>query len=291
MDKNYKELIFKILKIVISLLLCVGAAVSMLGAVALNVARDYLQSEPFKTQVTETDLATVKFSVAGQTVTVNEYVKKTITEYLEENMPYASYFAGVAVEKVVSSQIVNDAVKGEVFDLVDFYLNSDAKAAKERLKDGEDLAEKDFDIKSAKTVEEAVKMCAHTFIIANIEKTIKMPSDRVIVLLSEQTVTKLIIISCVLLILLIAVNFRTPFNSLLWGAGSSLILGIAIKIVQGKFESMNEGTTDLVGYVFLKPLADTYSANAMGAFIAAAVLIAVFVAIAFAFNKLNKPQE
>ena len=58
MNKKTSALILKILRIALSIILCVTATVSMLGATLINVARDYLQSEDFHALIDTTDLGT-----------------------------------------------------------------------------------------------------------------------------------------------------------------------------------------------------------------------------------------
>ena len=92
-----------------------------------------------------------------------------------------------------------------------------------------------------------------------------------------------------LLIALIAINYKSVLNILLYSGFSSLLCGIIIKIAQNKFDEMNFGNEDLVGYVFLKPLADAYSTNATIGFVAGFILIALFIASLFLFSP--KPTE
>ena len=118
-----------------------------------------------------------------------------------------------------------------------------------------------------------------------------MSNDYVIVLLSQQTMTKLVMLSVVFLIILVVINLKTIFDTLLYGGLISFAYAITIKAAQGKFESMNEGMQDLVGYVFLKPLADSYSMNAIIGFLIGIVLIALFAGAYFLFkNFVNKEK-
>mgnify|MGYP007053710655 CR=1 FL=1 len=68
-----------------------------------------------------------------------------------------------------------------------------------------------------------------------------------------------------------------------------MLCGIIIKVAQNKFDAMNLGNEDLVGYVFLKPLADAYSTNATIGFIAGLILIGLFIAALFLLSP--KPTE
>ena len=91
----------------------------MLGATLINVARDYLQSEEFHNQVDTTDLGTVQFLINGKKITVTEYVRETVADYLDDKMPTFFPFQNYAVDAVVSSEVVDSVVKTEVYNLVD----------------------------------------------------------------------------------------------------------------------------------------------------------------------------
>lgn len=290
MNKKTTSTIISILKTVISVILAVCATVSMLGATLINVGRDYINSEEFKTQVNTTDLSTVKFVVFGEKTTVGDYMKKSAKEYIESKNKYFFSFANTAVDQILSSDLVNRVVKNEVLYLVDFFINGDSDAAQDRLDNNVSIGTVlELDPQNAKSIEDAIRIYMRSFVVSSIEKTSKMSSDNFIVFLSQNTVTKLIILSIVLLIALIAVNYKTILNALLYGGISSLLCGIVIKVAQSKFDEMNFGNEDLVGYVFLKPLADTYSTNATIGFIAGIILIALFVASLFLLSP--KPEE
>lgn len=290
MNKKTTSTIFNIFKIVISLILAVCATVSMLGATLINVGRDYINSDEFKTQVNTTDLSTVKFVVGNEKTTVGDYLKDSAREYIESKNKYFFSFAQTAVDQILSSEFVNRVVKNEVLYLVDFFINSDPEEAQERLDNNVPVnTVLELDPKNAKSVEDAVRIYMRSFVVSSIENTAKMPSDKFIVFLSQDTVTKLIILSIVLLIALIAVNYKSILNVLVYGGFSSLLCGIIIKVAQNKFDEMNLGNEDLVGYVFLKPLADAYSTNATIGFVAGLILIGLFIASLFLLSP--KPEE
>ena len=64
---------------------------------------------------------------------------------------------------------------------------------------------------------------------------------------------------------------------------ASLLFGIVVKVLQGKFESSQEDKT-LIGYQMLKPLVDSFSPNATAGIIIGILLIAAFFAL-FIFYK------
>ncbi len=290
MNKKTTSTIFNIFKIVISLILVVCATISMLGATLINVGRDYINSEEFKNQVNTTDLSDVKFIVKSEKTTVGDYMKDSAREYIESKSKYFFSFAQTAVDQILSSEFVNRVVKNEVLYLVDFFINSDSEEAQNRLDNNIPIdTVLELDPKNAKSVEDAVRIFMRSFVVSSLEKTSQMSSDKFIVFLSQDTVTKLIILSIVLLVALIAINYKSVLNILLYSGFSSLLCGIIIKVAQNKFDEMNLGNEDLVGYVFLKPLADAYSTNATIGFIAGFILIGLFIASLFLLSP--KPEE
>ncbi len=293
MDKKTVSLILKILKIVISVILCITATVSMLGATLISVARDYLQTEEFHNQIDSTDLGTVKFMVNGKKVTVNEYARDLIADYLKDKMPSYFPFGNYAVDAVVSSQAINTAVKTEVYNLVDYFLNTSVEDAEYRIENNITIQNnEELNVENAKTIEEAISIYARKFVLQSIENVSGMSTDKLIILISEETVSKLITLAVVLIVILIVINITTIFNLLLYGGTIGLLYGIVIKVAQGKFDEWNAGLEDLVGYVFLKPLADAYSGNATTGIIVGVILIALFVGVYFLFiNFVNKAKE
>lgn len=292
MNKKTTSKIFNIFKIIISLILVVCATISMLGATLINVGRNYINSDEFKTQVNTTDLSTVKFIVGNEKTTVGEYMKESAKDYIESKNKYFFSFAQTAVDQILSSEFVNNVVKTEVFYLVDFFINSDSEEAQNRLDNNVSVdTVLELDPKNAKSVEDAIRIYMRSFVVTNLEKTAKMPSDKFIVFLSQDTVTKLIVLSIVLLVALIAINYKSILKVLLYGGFSSMLCGIIIKVAQNKFDAMNLGNEDLVGYVFLKPLADAYSTNATIGFIAGFILIGLFIASLFLLSPKTENQE
>ena len=285
MQKKSNEKLIYILKVVISVILAICATVSMLGATLINVGRDYINSDEFKTQIKTTDLSTVKFMVYGNKTTVGDYMKDSAKEYIESKNKFFFSFAETAVDNILTSEFVNRIVKNEVLYLIDFFINSDAKAAQERLDNNISVdTVLELDMKNAKDIEDAIRIFMRSFVVKSLEKTSQMSSDKFVVFLSENTVTKLVVLSVALLLLIIVVNHKSILNVLAYGGISSLLCGVIIKVAQAKFVELNAGGEDLVGYYFLKPLADTYSTNATIGFIAGFVLIALFVGALFLFS-------
>ena len=292
MDKKTVKLILNILKTVISIILVVASTVSMLGATLISVARDYLESEEFISQIDSTDLGTVKFMVNDKKVTVNEYVRELVADYLKDKMPSYFPFQNYAVDAVISSQAINTAVKTEVYNLVDYFLNTSVEDAEYRIENNITIQNnEELNVENAKTIEEAISIYARKFVLQSIENVSGMSTDNFIILISEKTVSKLITLAVTLLVVLVVINITTIFNNLIYGGMVGLLYGIVIKVAQGKFDEWNAGLEDLVGYVFLKPLADQYSTNATIGIIVGVILVALFVGVYFLFkNFVNKDK-
>lgn len=293
MDKKTVKLILNILKIVISVVLVVASTVSLLGATLISVARDYLQSEQFTTQIETTDLSTVKFMIDGEKVTVIDFARDAASDYLEDKMPSFFPFGSQAVDSIVTPQLVNAVIKTEVYKLVDYFLNTRVEDAEYRIENNITLQENEnFNIENAQTTEDAISIYARLMVLQTIENTAGMSTDNFIILISEKTVSKLVTLAVVLLVVLVIINITTIFNNLLYGGMVGLLYGIVIKVAQGKFDQWNAGVEDLVGYVFLKPLADQYSTNATIGIVVGVILVALFVGVYFLFkNFVNKKPE
>lgn len=293
MDKKTVKRILNILKTVISIILVVASTVSLLGATLISVARDYLQSEQFTEQIETTDLSTVKFMIDGQKVTVLDFARDAASDYIEDKMPSFYPFGNYAIDAIVTPNLVNTVIKTEVYKLVDYFLNTKVEDAEYRIENNIMLQDnEEFNIENAKTTEDALSIYARLMVLQTIENTAGMSTDNFIILISEKTVSKLITLAVVLLVVLVVVNITTIFNNLLYGGMVGLLYGIVIKVSQGKFDEWNKGLEDLVGYVFLKPLADAYSPNATTGIIVGVILIALFVGVYFLFkNFVNKKTE
>lgn len=294
MDKKTVKLILKIMKIAISVVLCIAATVSMLGATLISVAREYLQSEQFTEQIETTDLSSVKFVVNNSKITVLDFVRAKASDYLENQMPSSFFpFGNYAVDKIVTPELVNSVIKTEVYNLLDYFLNTTIEEAEYRIENNITIQNnEEFNVENAQTVDEAISIYARGFVLQSIENVSEMSTDKLIILISEETVSKLITLAVVLMVVLVVINITTVFNLLLYGGFVGLIYGIVIKVAQSKFDEWNAGLEDLVGYVFLKPLADAYSGNATIGIIVGIILVALFVGVYFLFkNFVNKKPE
>lgn len=293
MDKKTKALILNAIKTFISIVLVVASTLSLLGATLISVARDYLQSEQFTTQIETTDLSTVKFMINNERVTVIDFARDAALDYIEDNAPSLSAFGNYAVDAVVTPVLINQVIKTEVYKLVDYFLNTKVEDAEYRIENNVTLQDnEEFNVENAQTLEDTISIYARLMVLQTIENTAGMSSDSFIILISEKTVSKLITLAVVLLVALVVINITTIFNNLLYGGAVGLLYGIVIKVAQAKFDEWNKGLEDLVGYVFLKPLADEYSANATISIIVGVILLALFIGVYFLFkNFANKEKE
>lgn len=305
MDKKPKVNITKILKTVLCIVLSIVATVSMLGATLINVARNYLQSEEFYEQVEETSLDEMRIKVGGQKTTVSKYIKDNVKimikaeldSKMDKNSLLSGFLTGAsddAIDAIFTTEFVDELVKSEVLSLLDFFLNSDVDEARERLKKGESIT-KETELTVDANPESYKKFAqsyARNFVIKSIEDNSGMSADIFIILLSEETVTKLIVLSVALLLVILALNIKDIFKNLLYGGFISLLYSFVINFAQNKFDSLNKKTSDLVGYVFLKPLADEYSTNKIIALIIGVLLIAAFAGVYYLFkNYVNQPEK
>lgn len=128
-----------------------------------------------------------------------------------------------------------------------------------------------------------------SFIINTVENTSGIQSDQIIVLLSKSTANILTAVAVFSAILLILCNLGFLFDLLLHFGGASLLFGIVIKVLQSKFESLNEDKT-LIGYQMLKPFVDSFSPNAAAGIIIGILLIAAFFGL-FIFYKSKDQKE
>lgn len=290
MNEKTNSIALKIVLKILSVVLAVAFVLSALGAAAVTGARRFFGKGEFESMVNELDLNEVKFMVNDKTYTASDYIYEIITEVMPSDVKnysniLGSLFGGQvnsAIKQIISSDTVDGIVKATMMDCVDYYLNSDAKEAKMRLK-GEIVYDVANPYKEVKTAEEAVKIYMRSFIINTVENTSGIQSDQIIVLLSKSTVNILTAVAVFSAIFLILCNLGFLFDLLLHFGSASLLFGIVIKVLQSKFESLNEDKT-LIGYQMLKPFVDSYSPNATAGIIIGILLIAAFFAL-FIFYK------
>lgn len=298
MGKKTNSFALKVLLKIISVLLTAVFLLSALGAVAVTGVRHFFGGGEFEKMVNETDLNEVKFTSNGKTYTASDYIYEAITKAMPSAVKnYSgiinSVFGGNingAIKDIISSDTVDAVVKSTMLECVDYYLNSDAKEAKERLKSEKQVIDNSKAYENVKTPEEAVRIYVRSFIINTVENTSGMQSDQIIVLLSKNTANLLTAAAVISAVLLIICNLGCIFDLLMHFGGASLIFGIVVKVLQGKFENSQEDKT-LIGYQMLKPLVDSFSPNAAAGIILGILLIAAFFALFILYKSKDKEKD
>lgn len=291
MNQKTNNVALKVVLKILSVLLTALFVLSTLGAVAVTGVRHFFGDGEFRSLVNETDLNEVKFTSNGKTYTASDYIYEAVAEVMPDSVKnytgiLNSLFgktANIVVKDLISSDTVNSIIKTTMMDCVDYYLNSDAKEAKERLKSETQVVDNAKAYENVKTVDGAIRVYVRSFIINTIENTSGISSDQIIVLLSENTAKILTAAAVISAVLLILCNLGFLFDLLFHFGSASLLFGIVVKVLQGKFESSQEDKT-LIGYQMLKPLVDSFSPNATAGIIIGILLIAAFFAL-FIFYK------
>lgn len=290
-EKIKNNLILKILLKTVSVLLTLVFLLSTLGAVAITGVRHFFGDGEFETMVNETDLNEVKFTTGGKAYTASDYIYEAVTELMPSVVKsYSNLLSSIfgntvnmAINELISSDTVNSIAKTTMLECVDYYLNSDANEAKERLKDETIVVDNAKIYENVKTVEQAVRVYVRSFIINTVENTSGISSDLIIVLLSKSTANLFVALAVISAILLVICNLGWIFDLLLHFGAASLAFGVVIKVLQGKFES-SQGDKTLIGYQILKPLVDSFSPNATAGIVCGIILIAVFFVLLFLFK-------
>lgn len=298
MKQKTENTALKIVLKFVSALLAAVFLISTLGAVAVTGVRRFFGDGEFRNMVNETDLNEVKFTSNGKTYTASDYIYEAVAEVMPSSVKnYTSILnslfgntANLMLKDLISSDTVNSIVKSTMMDCVDYYLNSDVNEAKERLKSETQVVDNAKAYENVKTVDGAIRVYVRSFIINTIENTSGISSDQIIVLLSEKTAKILTAIAVFSAVLLILCNLGSLFDLLLDFGGASLIFGIVIKVLQGKFESSQEDKT-LIGYQLLKPLVDSFSPNAAAGIIIGILLIVAFFALFMFYKSKDKTPE
>lgn len=298
MNEKANNSVLKVLLKIISVILTLVFLLSALGAVAITGVRNFFENGKFESMVSEIDLNDVKFTSNGKTYTASDYIYEAVAELMPSAIKnYSSVLNSVfggkvnnAIKELISSEAVDAIVKTTMMDCVDYYLNSDAKLAKERLKSEIQVVDNAKDYENVKTAEEAIRIYVRSFIINTVENTSGISSDQIIVLLSKSTKNLLIAVAVVSAILLIICNLSSVFDLLLYFGGASFAFGVVVKVLQGKFESSQEDKT-LIGYQMLKPLVDSFSPNAIAGIIIGILFIIVFLGLLLWYKSQDKKEE
>ena len=293
-EKTKNNLILKILLKTVSVVLTVVFLLSALGAVAITGVRHFFGDGEFETMVNETDLNEVQFITGGKTYTASDYIYAAVTEAMPSVVKnYSDLLSSIvgstvsmSIKELISSDAVNSIVKTTMMDCVDYYLNSDVKEAKERLKEETVVVDNAKIYENVRTPEEAVRIYVRSLIINTVENKSGISSDLIIVMLSKSMANLLIAVAVISAILLIICNLGCLFDLPLHFGAASLAFGVIIKVLQGKFES-SQGNKTLIVYQLFHPLVDSFSPNATIGIVCGILLIAVFFVLLF----LHKPKD
>jgi hypothetical protein len=186
----------KIISIILSVVLSVALSLSLVATTLISVGRDYFTSQEFDYMVDSTDLATMKFVYNGEKITLEKFVKKYVTEKIEDhikNNPLSNYtdflfpifdsITDFTVDKALSSEFINTTVKGEVHSIIDYFLYSDVDEANERIKNGITLENNvALNPENATTYEDRIKAEVKLAVFKYIEEESGKSCDEIIVL-------------------------------------------------------------------------------------------------------------
>lgn len=286
-----KQKIIKVISAVLSVVLSIVLALSFVTTTLLSVGRDYFTSQEFNSMIDNTNLATMKFVYNGEKITLEKFVKDYVTEKIEDhikNNPLSNYtnflfplfdsITDFTVDKALSSEFINTTVKGEVHSIIDYFLHSNVNDAKDRIKNGITLENNvALNPDNAPTYEERIKAEVKIAVFKYIEEETGKSCDEIIVLLSEDNISKLKTISFVLFALLLIVSIPTF---------PSVFLFLSLMLINYKvqtYSSINDfkeyfaGKEDLISYELIKPLIDAYMPYADRAQTIGIVCFALFV--------------
>ena len=288
--------ILNIIRIVISIILCVATGLCFLTSVMTKVQRDYLSSEELENRIEAMNPDEIVFEVDDEKVTLKSYLETRVGEYVGENLPKFSGLSGIAIDAVLSSDTVAKFVRSQLMEVIDYVLNSDVDDAKQRVENNTSVVKnKDFNPYKADGIEDFVKRIIKVIMIEYVEDMSKTDFDEIIVMMSEETIEKYETISIVLLIILIAINLKKIENAFLYGAISLSVAGIGIKFSQYKFLLENKGNEDLASYIFIKPYMDSIGEKATIILLVSLVLIIIFICLVIFGDKLKalfpKPKK
>ena len=300
------SLVLHIISAVLSVILSIALLFSLLGATLIGVGRAYLTSEQFNSQINNTHLPSLTFIQKGEKITLGEYAnafaEKYAEEYIEENTKTPSFTLGdfsfsdlgnalgnlfgdvsssiidYAVDKFLNSQVIETIIKNEIHLIIDYFLYSDVNEAKLRIENGVTLQENEsLNPENANSFNEEMSIKIKLFVFEFIEDITGVSTDKIIVLLSEETATKLKNISICLAVALFIVNIRRIYNIFLYFSAILLSYSGVITLIQNNFEQFHIGKQDLVSYQFIKPLMDCYSPYSHNALILGITLLIIFI--------------
>ena len=292
-----KRIIIRVISILLSVILSFALGASIVSLTVLSVGRAYLTSAEFNSTIDNTDLGSMKFIHDGEKVTLEKYVKDYVAENIEEQIndnplsnltnifnPLVDSITDFAVDQALSSDFVNETVKNEVHSIFDYFLYSDVKEAKQRIKDGITLEENyKLDPNNAPTFEEKVSAEVKMAVFKYIEEESGVSTDYIIMLMSEETITTLKILSAVFLILLAGVSIVEFPSIFVYIKFVLLGYSLTLQYIAKDFTEYFKGNEDLISHQLLKPIIDSFGLYADRAFTLSLVFTAIstilFIAI------------
>ena len=150
--------------------------------------------------------------------------------------------------------------------------------AKLRIENGVTLQENpSLNPENANSFAEEMSIKIKLFVFEFIEDITGISTEKIIVLLSEETAIKLKNISICLAVALVIVNVRRIYNIFAYFSAVLLPYSGVITLLQNKFEEFHIGKQDLVSYQFIKPLMDCYSPYSQKALICGLVFLGFFI--------------
>lgn len=303
MNKKHTK-IYKIISVAFSVVISIVLALTLVATTLIGVGRDYLISQKFNSQIDSTDLASLTFIQNGEKVTLEKYVKDYVTEkiekYIRENplnnftnllYPFADSITDFAVDKALSSEYINNAVKTQVHSIFNYFLYSDVDDAKQRIKDGITLENNvALNPENAPTFEERVDAEVKMAVFKYIEEESGLSCDSIIVLLSENTVSTLKTISIILAIALLILNIKSLFKIPLYSGAVFCCCSSVMTYLRTEFNEYFETMQDLISYQFLKPVMDEYVPYIEQFLTYGIICLALFIAltVGLKFFKKNK---
>ncbi len=301
---SVKKLIFAVISVVLSVCLAGLLVVTTLT----SDARSYLTSQEFSYQIDNTDLSTLTFIKDGEKITLEQYVKDYVTENIQDHIknnsvstylgdylsflfPLADSITDYTVDKALSSEYVNDVVKNEVHEIIDYILYSNVEDAEERIEQGVTIhTNPQLDPETKDNFEERISAEVKLAVFDYIEIESGYSIDEIIVMLSEKTLESnvLKIVSLVLFILLAALNISSPVNLLAYFSGIAFAYFGVFAVIQNNFAEHFIGNEDLISYQFIKPLMDLYLPYGEKALIIGIVLLVIFIGLKIGLPIIKK---
>lgn len=289
---NKTKKIVKVISAVLAVVLSIALSVSLVTVTLLSAGRDYFTSQEFDYMIDNTDLATMKFTYNGEKITLEQYVKDYVTEKIEDhikNNPLSNYtdflfpifdsITDFTVDKALSSEFIDTTVKDEIHSIIDYFLHSNVNDAKDRIEKGITLENNAaLSPDNAATYEERIKAEVKIAVFKYIEEESGKSCDEIIVLLSEDNISKYKTISVVLFVLLLIASIPTFPSISLFVALMLISYRMQIYSFINDFKTRFAGNEDLISYELIKPLADSYATYADKAQTIGLIGLALFIA-------------